>query len=323
MEVYGHGFDSTHNATGSRPTGPPESPVATSRTATNARREAPGRDRTVSALPNDIADSRRARPRPARPASPCSGPPPRAWKARDASTSCGNSRCARFRRPFIPIRVRLELGVGTCLRFRWAHRDIGQPWNEPWGHASSCGSGMKIRDALRLIDRLDRTGRIIIGGAVFCRKTTTSGGVEKRGERESGRNCGRRSRRPRGAGLPLRRMERAATTRPQPDRRPGRRAARREPMHEPPRPRPPQHPHASRRHAHPVRGQPRISLIRPAHRPVDLVACSGAEQPDKRRNRPDWTTTRTAEFIRIGSRYRTCLRLFDKWAPTVHRPEWS
>ena len=50
------------------------------------------------------------------------------------------------------------------------------------GHVSSRGKGMEIPDALRLIDQLDLTGKIVTGDALFCQKTITSKVVGKGGD---------------------------------------------------------------------------------------------------------------------------------------------
>ena len=50
------------------------------------------------------------------------------------------------------------------------------------GHVSSRGKGMEIPDALRLIDQLDLTGKIVTGDAIFCQKTITSKVVGKGGD---------------------------------------------------------------------------------------------------------------------------------------------
>ena len=46
----------------------------------------------------------------------------------------------------------------------------------------SRGKGMEIPDALRLIDQLDLTGKIVTGDALFCQKTITSKVVGKGGD---------------------------------------------------------------------------------------------------------------------------------------------
>jgi hypothetical protein len=50
------------------------------------------------------------------------------------------------------------------------------------GHVSSRGKGMEIPDALRLLAKIDLTGKIITGDAVFCRKIITSEIVAKGGD---------------------------------------------------------------------------------------------------------------------------------------------
>ena len=50
------------------------------------------------------------------------------------------------------------------------------------GPVSSRGKGMAIPDALRLIDQLDRTDKIVTGDAIFCQKTITSKVVGKGGD---------------------------------------------------------------------------------------------------------------------------------------------
>ena len=50
------------------------------------------------------------------------------------------------------------------------------------GPVSSRGKGMEIPDALRLIDQLDLTGKIVTGDALFCQKTITSKVVGKGGD---------------------------------------------------------------------------------------------------------------------------------------------
>ena len=47
------------------------------------------------------------------------------------------------------------------------------------GHVSSRGKGMEIPDALRLLDKIDLTGKVLTGDAVFCQKTITSKIVAK------------------------------------------------------------------------------------------------------------------------------------------------
>lgn len=50
------------------------------------------------------------------------------------------------------------------------------------GHVSSRGKGMEIPDALRLLDKIDLTGKVMTGDAIFCQKTITSKIVAKGGE---------------------------------------------------------------------------------------------------------------------------------------------
>jgi len=50
------------------------------------------------------------------------------------------------------------------------------------GHVSSRGKGMEIPDALRLLAKIDLTGKVITGDAVFCQKTITSEIVAKGGD---------------------------------------------------------------------------------------------------------------------------------------------
>ena len=49
-------------------------------------------------------------------------------------------------------------------------------------HVSSRGKGMEIPDALRLIDQLDLTDKIVTGDALFCQKTITSKVLGKGGD---------------------------------------------------------------------------------------------------------------------------------------------
>jgi len=42
------------------------------------------------------------------------------------------------------------------------------------GHAASRGKGLEIPDALTLLDRLDLTGRIVTGDAIFCQKSVAA-----------------------------------------------------------------------------------------------------------------------------------------------------
>jgi len=50
------------------------------------------------------------------------------------------------------------------------------------GHVSSRGKGMEIPDALRLLDKIDLTGKVMTGDAIFCQKTITSKIVAKGGD---------------------------------------------------------------------------------------------------------------------------------------------
>ncbi len=50
------------------------------------------------------------------------------------------------------------------------------------GHVSSRGKGMEIPDALRLLDKIDLTGKVMTGDAIFCQKTITSKIAAKGGE---------------------------------------------------------------------------------------------------------------------------------------------
>jgi len=50
------------------------------------------------------------------------------------------------------------------------------------GHTSSRGKGMEIPDALRLLDDLDLTGKIVTGDAMFCQKSIASKIVENGGD---------------------------------------------------------------------------------------------------------------------------------------------
>lgn len=50
------------------------------------------------------------------------------------------------------------------------------------GHVSSRGKGLEIPDALRLLDTLDLTGRVVTGDAIFCQKTIASKITEKGGD---------------------------------------------------------------------------------------------------------------------------------------------
>ena len=50
------------------------------------------------------------------------------------------------------------------------------------GHASSRGKGLEIPDALRVLDRLDLTGKVVTGDAIYCQKTITSKITDKGGD---------------------------------------------------------------------------------------------------------------------------------------------
>lgn len=50
------------------------------------------------------------------------------------------------------------------------------------GHAASRGKGMEIPDALKLLQQLDLTGKIVTGDAMFCQKSITAKIVERGGD---------------------------------------------------------------------------------------------------------------------------------------------
>jgi DDE_Tnp_1-associated/Transposase DDE domain len=50
------------------------------------------------------------------------------------------------------------------------------------GHAASRGKGMEIPDALKLLEQLDLTGKIVTGDAMFCQKSITAKIVERGGD---------------------------------------------------------------------------------------------------------------------------------------------
>lgn len=50
------------------------------------------------------------------------------------------------------------------------------------GHVSSRGKGLEIPDALRLLDKLDLSGKVVTGDAIFCQKTITSKITDKGGD---------------------------------------------------------------------------------------------------------------------------------------------
>jgi hypothetical protein len=50
------------------------------------------------------------------------------------------------------------------------------------GHEASHGKGLEIPDALKLLDRLDLTGRIVTGDAIFCQKSIAARIVEGGGD---------------------------------------------------------------------------------------------------------------------------------------------
>ncbi len=69
------------------------------------------------------------------------------------------------------------------------------------GHVSSRGKGLENPDALRLLDTLDLTGKIVTGDANFCQKTIASKITEKGGDyvllvKKTRKTCKRRSKRP-------------------------------------------------------------------------------------------------------------------------------
>jgi hypothetical protein len=50
------------------------------------------------------------------------------------------------------------------------------------GHAASRGKGLEIPDALKLLEQLDLTGKIVTGDAMFCQKSITAKIVERGGD---------------------------------------------------------------------------------------------------------------------------------------------
>jgi hypothetical protein len=50
------------------------------------------------------------------------------------------------------------------------------------GHEASRGKGLEIPDALKLLERLDLTGKIITGDAIFCQKSIATKIVERGGD---------------------------------------------------------------------------------------------------------------------------------------------
>ena len=50
------------------------------------------------------------------------------------------------------------------------------------GHASSRGKGLEIPDALRLLDKLNLTGKVVSRDAIFCQKTIASKITDKGGD---------------------------------------------------------------------------------------------------------------------------------------------
>jgi hypothetical protein len=48
------------------------------------------------------------------------------------------------------------------------------------GHEASRGKGLEIPDALKLLERLDMTGKIVTGDAIFCQKSIATKIVERR-----------------------------------------------------------------------------------------------------------------------------------------------
>ena len=50
------------------------------------------------------------------------------------------------------------------------------------GHEASRGKGLEIPDALKLLERLDLTGKIVTGDAIFCQKSIASKIVERGGD---------------------------------------------------------------------------------------------------------------------------------------------
>jgi predicted transposase YbfD/YdcC len=50
------------------------------------------------------------------------------------------------------------------------------------GHEASRGKGLEIPDALKLLERLDMTGKIVTGDAIFCQKSIATKIVERGGD---------------------------------------------------------------------------------------------------------------------------------------------
>lgn len=50
------------------------------------------------------------------------------------------------------------------------------------GHTSSRGKGMEIPDALRLLNKIDLSGKVTTGDAIFCQKSITEKIVERGGD---------------------------------------------------------------------------------------------------------------------------------------------
>ena len=50
------------------------------------------------------------------------------------------------------------------------------------GHEASRGKGLEIPDALKLLERLDLTGKIITGDAIFCQKSIATKIVDRGGD---------------------------------------------------------------------------------------------------------------------------------------------
>ena len=50
------------------------------------------------------------------------------------------------------------------------------------GHEASRGKGLEIPDALKLLERLDLTGKIVTGDAIFCQKSIATKIVERGGD---------------------------------------------------------------------------------------------------------------------------------------------
>jgi DDE_Tnp_1-associated/Transposase DDE domain len=49
-------------------------------------------------------------------------------------------------------------------------------------HTASRGKGMEIADALKLLEKIDLTGRVVTGDAMFCQKSLTETIVERGGD---------------------------------------------------------------------------------------------------------------------------------------------